>query len=176
MTVISSTSYALYFKRDGLLQPGETVILGRNDTMFKVCNRTKDTLQIAIIYKHHWKYGEPATWPAKGWFIYSPGECANVAVNTFFGIMSVVRVTKDGKLEPYFSVKATEVSLKEVRVDYNEVKKFATEYFCTGKAPFDEYRDKIIDYRKCDKGQIKIPFNVMFSHGGGKHFTFSINP
>ncbi len=165
MTASSSVSYA------GFLKQGVRVLLGRYDTVFKVCNRTDETLQIAIIYEHHWKRGEPSTWPAKGWFVRSPGECSDFAVNNLIGVMSVVRVTKDGKLKPY-STGST--PFKDTSVYNNEAKWFATEYFCIGEAPFEEYRDNLGDYQKCKKGQTKIPFNLMFKHGGGKHYTLNI--
>ncbi len=85
--------------------------------------------------------------------------------------MSVVRVTKDGKLEPYYT---SSTPLKEITFYNNETKKFATKYLCIGEAPFEGYKDKLSDYKKCKKGQIKIPFNLLFNHEGGKHYTLDI--
>lgn len=140
---------------------------------FEICNRTKKTLRIALVYKHYWKFGKPPSWPAKGWFEYSPGKCVDVAVNNLFGVMSVVEVAKNGKLIPFYQTK-NEKSLDEVVVYNNEVRKFKTEYFCIGKPPFKGSKKNISDYFKCSKNQEKIPFNIIFNHGSGESFTLNL--
>ncbi len=174
MTIVSPVTHAFGLKRPGLMKPGERVLLGRHDTLFRICNRTRDTLYIALIYRYVWNFKEPPSWPAKGWFTYSPGDCSNVAVNYFFGMMAVVKSTKGGKLKPYFSQKSS-TPAHQVVVRDNDVKSFKTEYMCLGKAPFQGSKDKVEDYRKCRKGQTKIPFNIMFKHAGGRNYTLNLN-
>ena len=165
MAVNLSVSHA------GFLEPGVRVLLGRYDTIFKVCNRTDETLHIAIIYKHNWKLGEPPTYPVKGWFVESPGECTNFAINNLVGFMSVVKVTKDGKLEPYYT---SSTPLKDISLSNNEAMMYKPHYLCIGEAPFEGYKDKFVDYQKCKKDQKKVPFNVFFRYEGGKNFTLEL--
>lgn len=158
---------------DGFMKPGVRYMLSNRDYIFEVCNHSGQPLSYAIIYKNYWKWGEPPTWPAKGWFRLARGGCENVAINGLFGVMSVM--TDD--LKPYFS-NGTD-SLKNVETSGNQVKKFKAEYFCIGKKIDDAfketYRDDLYDYRKCAKGQGKIPFNVIFNIKGDRNYTLNLN-
>jgi len=124
-----------------------------------------------MVYQNNWKYGEPPTWPAKGWFEYSPGECTSVATNNFFGILSVVRSVKGKKLKPAFFGKRP---VEDVVLSHNQSMAFDPAYLCLGQAPFDGYKDELTDYQKCDKGEQLVPFSIMFNHGGGDHFTLDL--
>ncbi len=164
-TVLVTQSYADF------LQPGSRLIYGPQDTLFRLCNRSGKTLQIALIYKHYWRAGEPPSWPAKGWFVYKPGDCSIVGHNGLSGVMSVMSFNKNGDLVPYYTGGP---SINEVSISQNSSTQIEPEYLCLGEAPFDEYRDTFKQYYNCKKGHIKIPFNVLFRQGGGSSFTLSL--
>ena len=156
----------------GFIQPGNTVLYGPRDSLFEICNNTGETVQIALIYQHYWRAGEPPTWPAKGWFIYRPNDCSTVAVNGLFGVMSVMWENDRGDLVPYYN---GDRRLDDVTVTNSEAKLFATEHLCLGAAPFDQYRDNFSDYFECREGETEVPFSIIFKQGGKESFTLTLS-
>lgn len=154
------------------IQPGTTVLHGPRDGLFRVCNSTGETLQLAFIYQHYWKFGEPPTWPAKGWFIFENDQCSNIGVNGFFGVMSVMSENENGEIVPYYN---GTTPLEDITVRGGQAEIFATENLCLGEAPFSESRDDFDEYRKCSDDQERVPFSIIFNQEDPHTFTLTLD-
>ena len=128
-------------------------------------------LFLAFVYENIWKIGEQPTWPAKGWFQLSRGDCSDFAVNGLFGVMSVM-YEKNGTLQAYYS--GNEIGLEDVVLYNGQSKQISPEYLCLGAAPFSGYEDHYPDYYNCSEGQEKIPFQIVFDANGNEHFTLTL--
>ena len=161
------------YSNAGFIKDGVTVIYGRGDTVFKVCNRSDKRLFLAFVYRHVWKFGEEPTWPAKGWYQLDRGSCNDVAVNGLMGVMSVMYEDGSGNRQPYYSGGSTR--LADSRIGNGQSELIKTEYLCIGDSPFDGYKDKYPDYYTCEESAEKIPFQVVFDAYGNSDFTLTLN-
>lgn len=143
-------------------------LLSAHTSILEICNRTGHEVQLAMIFEHHWKRGKPPTFPAKGWYSYSPGECGNLYFGKIFGIMSIMRKSDDGTL---VSMYGNDVPIGDIQVGIDSMAQFSVEEFCLDDASISGYRNSIWDYSECRKGETKYPFSVMFSSGNGGTYT-----
>lgn len=51
---------------------------GTAQAALEICNRSSDEMSIAIIYEHYHTFGEPPSWPVKGWYRVPANECGYV--------------------------------------------------------------------------------------------------
>lgn len=155
------------------IREGETVLYGRSDTIFKVCNKAQRTLYLALVYRNVWKFGEDPTWPAKGWFQVDRGGCHSIAVNGLLGVMSVMYKDSAGDLLPHYGSGKT--ALADAQVGEGQSKKIKTEYLCVGNAPFSGYKNRYREYYDCASDGVKVPFQILFNAYGNRSYTLSIN-
>ena len=155
------------------IREGETVIYGRSDTVFKVCNRAGRTLFLALVYRNVWKFGEEPTWPAKGWFQLNRGGCHSVAVNGLMGVMSVMYKDSSGQLQPHYSGGST--ALADATLNNGQSKLIKTEYLCIGEAPYSGYKDHYRQYYDCDADDEKVPFQIVFDAYGNRSYTLTLD-
>ena len=170
-TVLLAPSYA----SAGFVRDGTTVIYGRGDTIFKVCNHSDRQLHLAFVYEHIWKLGEDPTWPVKGWYSLSRTDCKDVAVNGLVGVMSVMYKDSSGDLQPYYRDDDSNPRLANSTVRDGQSELIQTEYLCIGEGPYEGYKDNYPEYYECDNKDEKVPFQVVFNAFGRNDFTLTLN-
>lgn len=155
------------------IREGETVIYGRSDTVFKVCNGAQHTLYLALVYQNVWKIGEQPTWPAKGWFQLNRGGCNSLAVNGLIGVMAVMVKDSAGQLQPHY--RDGDTALADVNLSNGQSKLIKPENLCLDEAPFSGYKDHYKHYYRCDTDEQKVPFHIVFDAYGNRSYTLTLD-
>lgn len=138
----------------------------------EICNRSSDELSIGIIYEHYHTFGEPPTWPVKGWYRIPPNDCGYVLTDyrerkVFLSILKrrdkhkswVVPLTVSSDFDMW-QWGAQGIARK----------------MCIDRDPIAGYRETLEAFSRCTgKGEYFQYFNAYVRVGENQDYTLSID-
>ena len=136
-----------------------------------LCNTSEHQIQFIMIYKHFHTWGEPPSWPLKGYFVIDGSECEQVLNGeNLEAVFSISKIIEDHK--SYL------VPLSPGRPDQLPANGSTgiEEALCVpAEAPYEGYyKDDFKSYQNCSAGEHKVIFNLYVQTGSNMRYTVSI--
>lgn len=140
------------------------------ETRLTLCNNSKDTLRVAILYQNNPLFPLAESWKVYGWGDFPPGcqgVVQHVALIEIF--LSITRKHPKGNRVMHFPFN-TKAQIDAVRTGTLAAERF----FCVTDEPFDRILKVPDEHERCPPGWYQQLFNLYVRVEPNKRFTIDL--